>query len=1161
MGIWDDTGGNWSAGYGYDGVTATVSSWTDTQIVITGFGGYYGYGGYYQYNNGDSLTLNIWNPATSRDGSSSEVGVSPSTCIIIVGGGPTTCSAVASGVPTITWATPAAITQGTPLSATQLDATASVPGTFVYTPGAGAVPAAGTQTLSVTFTPTDIVHWTSATATVTLVVNPTTAGLTAQYSGSPVTIPSVNVGSVSASPISLTFTMNTAGTLGSTLVVTQGATGLDFTDAGTGTCAPATTYSAGATCTIQVNFAPNYPGPRYGAAELFDSSGNLIANVYLQGTGVAPLVNFPSGTQSTLTTSTLQSPRALAADGNGNVYIADTINGRILKETLAAGGYTESSVLAPGGYVVSYGIAVDGAGSVYVSDTFNGRVLKETPAPGGGYTQSVVPTSALYDPYGVAVDGSGNVYIADNGNNRVLMETLSAGAYTESTIGSGFNGPAAVAVDGNGVVYIADGGNFRVVKETPVSGGYHQNNVATEGLTGDGEIQPTGIAVDAIGDVYISDQRYGVILKESPVLENGAYEASEISGSGLNQPGGVAIDGSGNLYIADTLNNRVVIEDLVDPPSLTFPTPTEAGTTDSVDGWEVVTLVNIGNAPLAVSSVNSPSNFPVLSNFSPCQNVPTTVGIGGLCYLRVTFNPQTSGNLTGTVRITDNTLNAASPLYATQSFSVSGTGGGNPFGHLDSALDNVTTSSQVGQSDSVVVRGWAADYIDGAPLSNVTVYIDGTSVGAPTLGIARKDVAAAKGPAYLDSGFQLSYSAAALALGSHAVTAIAIDSGGRSTTFGPVDITVAATAGPAPPTPPFGHIDLAVDSVTGSSTVGQSDSVAVKGWAADVIDGAPLSNVTVYIDGDILGTPTLGIARPDVAAAEGAAYLKSGYLMSFSAAGLALGSHAVTVTAIDSGGRSTTFGPVAYTVAAAAGAPPPFGHIDSAVDSVTGSSTVGQSNSVVVKGWVADAADGAPLSNVTVSIDGTSVGTPTMGIARSDVSAAEGAAYLHSGYELNYSAAGLSIGSHTVTVTAIDSLGLSKTFGPLAFTVAATAGAAPPAPPFGHLDSAVDSVTGSTSVSAGGYVRIVGWVADAVDGAPVSNVTVYIDGSSVGQPAPGQARPDVAAALGAAYYNSGYRFAAPVVALDVGSHSVTVTAIDSGGRSTTFGPLEFTVLP
>ena len=63
-------------------------------------------------------------------------------------------------------------------------------------------------------------------------------------------------------------------------------------------------------------------------------------------------------------------------------------------------------------------------------------------------------------------------------------------------------------------------------------------------------------------------------------------------------------------------------------------------------------------------------------------------------------------------------------------------------------------------------------------------------MGTPTLGIARPDVATAKGAAYLDSGFQLSYSAAGLALGSHAVTVVAIDSGNRSTTFGPLDITV-----------------------------------------------------------------------------------------------------------------------------------------------------------------------------------------------------------------------------------------------------------------------------------------------------------------------------------------------------------------------------------
>ena len=43
----------------------------------------------------------------------------------------------AKQIPIITWPTPAAITYGTPLSATQLNATASVPGTFVYTPAAG----------------------------------------------------------------------------------------------------------------------------------------------------------------------------------------------------------------------------------------------------------------------------------------------------------------------------------------------------------------------------------------------------------------------------------------------------------------------------------------------------------------------------------------------------------------------------------------------------------------------------------------------------------------------------------------------------------------------------------------------------------------------------------------------------------------------------------------------------------------------------------------------------------------------------------------------------------------------------------------------------------------------------------------------------------------
>ena len=73
---------------------------------------------------------------------------------------------------TLTWATPAAITYGTPLSATQLNATSGgVAGTFVYSPAAGAVPAAGSQTLSVMFTPTDTADYGSQIATVNLQVN------------------------------------------------------------------------------------------------------------------------------------------------------------------------------------------------------------------------------------------------------------------------------------------------------------------------------------------------------------------------------------------------------------------------------------------------------------------------------------------------------------------------------------------------------------------------------------------------------------------------------------------------------------------------------------------------------------------------------------------------------------------------------------------------------------------------------------------------------------------------------------------------------------------------------------------------------------------------------------------------------------------------------
>jgi RHS repeat-associated protein len=85
---------------------------------------------------------------------------------------------VNKATPTITWAAPAAISYGTVLNATQLDATASVPGSFAYTPAAGTVLTAGTQTLSVTFTPTDMSDYSNAIASVSLTVNNPTVSVT-----------------------------------------------------------------------------------------------------------------------------------------------------------------------------------------------------------------------------------------------------------------------------------------------------------------------------------------------------------------------------------------------------------------------------------------------------------------------------------------------------------------------------------------------------------------------------------------------------------------------------------------------------------------------------------------------------------------------------------------------------------------------------------------------------------------------------------------------------------------------------------------------------------------------------------------------------------------------------------------------------------------------
>jgi len=491
----------------------------------------------------------------------------------------------------------------------------------------------------------------------------------------------VSVGTTSP-VIPLTFTVVNGGTLGSTTVLTQGATGLDFADAGSDTCVANTVYTAGQTCTVNVTFTPRFAGVHNGAVVLNDINGSVLATGYLQGTGVGPQINFLPNTESTVTSASngLAGPYAMAVDGSGNVYIADDGNNVnvIWKETLSGGSYTQS-VLPTSALNNPTGVAVDGSGNIYIADTGNSRVLKETPSV-GGYTESVVADSSndsILSPVSVAVDGNGSVYFFSNG--VVYVETPFAGAYTQSTIPySGIAIPSGIAVDGNGNVYISDLGNNQIVIETPSTSGYTQSTVPTNGV-----FQPGGVAVDGMGNVYIVDIGGGPIFKET--LMAGSYIQSTISTSPLNEPLAVTVDGSGNVYIADAGNSDVLKEDFADAPNLSFAS-TAVGST-STDSPQTVTVENVGNAALSFPVPSTGNNPSIAANFtlsssgsSACPQLNAgsstagTLAAGASCLLPISFTPTAAGALSGSLVLTDNNLNAAAPGYAMQTITLSGTG-------------------------------------------------------------------------------------------------------------------------------------------------------------------------------------------------------------------------------------------------------------------------------------------------------------------------------------------------------------------------------------------------------------------------------------------------------------------------------------------------------
>ncbi len=360
------------------------------------------------------------------------------------------------------------------------------------------------------------------------------------------------------------------------------------------------------------------------------------------------------------------SPYAIATDASGNLYIAETgsagTSASVVKETWTGDGYTESVVASGLNYPV--GVAVDGAGNVYIADQDATQVLKETPLNGGGYAQTAAFTN-LGSVEGVAVDGSGNVYIGSLAFH-LLKETLTAGSYTQSTIDATVY-PFGIAVDGSGNIYFIQN-NTQIFKETLADGVYSQSVIAS------GLGRAYGVTLDGSGNVYAADIGNGTVVQETP--SGNTYTPSTVAHD-LNGILGVAVDSRGNIYASSAEANTVWALDLSTPPSLVFAN-TSVGAT-SGDSPQTVTIHNAGNAALSFPIPSIGDNPSIASNFtlnssaaSACpligssSSTPGTLPAGASCTLPISFAPTAAGALSGSLVLTDNNLNIATPTYSTR---------------------------------------------------------------------------------------------------------------------------------------------------------------------------------------------------------------------------------------------------------------------------------------------------------------------------------------------------------------------------------------------------------------------------------------------------------------------------------------------------------------
>jgi DNA-binding beta-propeller fold protein YncE len=210
------------------------------------------------------------------------------------------------------------------------------------------------------------------------------------------------------------------------------------------------------------------------------------------------------------------------------------------------------------------GIAVDGSGNVFVADTGNGRIQKFSAT--GAFLTSIgskgIGHGQFSEPNGIAVDRTGNIYVAEAGNQRV-QKLSPDGTFMAEWKGPapGFYGPRRIAIGPDDSVYVVDQGHSRITKLSP--SGEALTDWGSKG-TGDGQFDdPISVLVDPkTNKVYIADPRN----KRIQVFDSAGHFLTKWSVPEWGEPAGfedLVIDSKmGRVYASSVNIDAVLIFDL-----------------------------------------------------------------------------------------------------------------------------------------------------------------------------------------------------------------------------------------------------------------------------------------------------------------------------------------------------------------------------------------------------------------------------------------------------------------------------------------------------------------------------------------------------------------------------------------------------------------------